>query len=80
VELLAAVPAMLPKIHVPTLILHGSKDRAIPLGFASRASTLIPQSRVVMVDSGHFLRLNNPEQISSELFLFFGTAGFHSLN
>ena len=71
-ELLAAVPAMLPEIHVPTLIFHGSKDRAIPQGFALRASALIPQSQVVMVDSGHFLPLNNPEQISSELLLFFG--------
>lgn len=71
-ELLAAVPAMLPEIHVPTLIFHGSRDRAIPQRFALRASSLIPQAQIVMVDSGHFLPLNNSEQISTELLRFFG--------
>jgi pimeloyl-ACP methyl ester carboxylesterase len=79
-KLLAAVPAMLPEIHVPTLIFHGAQDRAIPQDFALRASALIPQSQVVVVDSGHFLPLNNPETISSELLLFFGAGVAPSSN
>jgi pimeloyl-ACP methyl ester carboxylesterase len=71
---LSAVPAMLPQIQVPTLIFHGSRDKAVPQGFALRASSLIPQSRVIMVDSGHFIPLSNPETISRELLLFFGGA------
>jgi pimeloyl-ACP methyl ester carboxylesterase len=73
-EVLAAVPAMLPQIQVPTLIFHGSRDKAVPQGFALRASELIPQSKVVMVDSGHFIPLSNPETISKELLLFFDPA------
>jgi pimeloyl-ACP methyl ester carboxylesterase len=70
-EVLAAVPAILPKLLVPTLIFHGSRDKAVPQKFALQASALIPQSKVVMVDSGHFIPLSNPEAISKELRLFF---------
>src|SRR5262249_50773580 len=41
-DVLSAIPAMLPEIQVPTLIFQGKHDRAIPLGFAHRASELIP--------------------------------------
>jgi pimeloyl-ACP methyl ester carboxylesterase len=71
---------MLPEIHVPTLIFHGSQDRAIPKRFALRASALLPRSQVVMLDSGHFLPVNNPKTISSELLLFFDAAAAQSAN
>jgi pimeloyl-ACP methyl ester carboxylesterase len=73
-ELLAAVPEMLPQLQVPTLIFHGSRDKAIPQGFALRASTLIPDSRMITLDSGHFIPLNNPEAVARELLSFFATA------
>jgi len=71
-EVLASIPAMLPQLLMPTLIFQGSHDKAIPEIFARRASALIPQSRVVMVDSGHFIPLNNPEAVATELLRFFG--------
>ena len=71
-ELLAAVPEMLPQLRVPTLIFHGTHDKAVPEKFAQRASALIPQSKVLVVDSGHFIPLNNPEMVAKELLLFFG--------
>jgi pimeloyl-ACP methyl ester carboxylesterase len=71
-ELLAAVPDMLPHLQVPTLIFHGAHDRAVPELFAQRASSLIPRSKVLVVDSGHFIPLNNPEMVAKELLLFFG--------
>lgn len=71
-EVLASIPAMLPQLMVPTLIFQGSRDRAVPGQFAQRASALIPQSRVVTVDSGHFIPLNNPEVVATELLRFFG--------
>jgi pimeloyl-ACP methyl ester carboxylesterase len=73
-EVLASIPQMLPQLLVPTLIFHGSRDKAIPEGFAQRASDLIPQSRVVTVDSGHFIPLNNPAVVAAELLTFFGGA------
>ncbi len=73
-EVLASIPAMLPQLKVPTLIFEGSRDKAVPEGFAKRACALIPQSKVVTVDSGHFIPLNNPEVVATELLRFFAGA------
>jgi pimeloyl-ACP methyl ester carboxylesterase len=62
---------MLPQLLMPTLIFQGSHDKAMPEIFARRASSLIPQSKLVMVDSGHFIPLNNPGVVSAELLRFF---------
>jgi pimeloyl-ACP methyl ester carboxylesterase len=73
-DVLASIPAMLPQLLIPTLIFQGSRDKAIPKGFAQRASTLIPRSKMVTVDSGHFIPLNNPEAVAAELLSFFAGA------
>jgi pimeloyl-ACP methyl ester carboxylesterase len=73
-ELLAAVPAMLPHLVAPTLIFQGAHDSAVPEQFAQRASALIPQSKVLVVDSGHFIPLSNPEIVAGELRRFFDAA------
>ena len=62
---------MLPQLLIPTLIFQGSRDKAVPEMFARRVSALIPQSEVIMVDSGHFIPLNNPEVVAAELLRFF---------
>jgi len=62
---------MLPHLAVPTLIFHGAQDTAVPQSFAQRASSLIPQSKVLVVDSGHFIPLTRPEIVASELNRFF---------
>src|ERR1700722_3826783 len=74
-DVLASIPAMLPQLLIPTLIFQGSRDRTIPEMFARRACALIPQSKVIMVDSGHFIPLNNPEVVAGELLQFFEGAG-----
>ena len=74
-EVLASIPEMLPQLLMPTLIFQGSRDRAIPEIFARRASALIPRCKVIMVDSGHFIPLNNPELVATELLGFFGGTG-----
>jgi pimeloyl-ACP methyl ester carboxylesterase len=70
-EVLSSLPAMLPQLRIPTLIFQGSRDQAVPREFAQRASALIPRSRIVMVDSGHFIPLNNPDVVAEELLRFF---------
>jgi pimeloyl-ACP methyl ester carboxylesterase len=72
--LLAVVPEMLPHLAVPTLIFHGAHDKALPEVFAQRASALIPQSKMIVVDSGHFIPLSNPEIVATELGRFFAGA------
>ncbi len=70
-EVLAAVPEMLPQLLLPTLIFQGSRDTAVPQGLALRASALIPRSRCITVDSGHFIPSNKPEVVAAELLQFF---------
>jgi 3-oxoadipate enol-lactonase len=41
------------EIHLPTLILHGKKDRIVPLSLAEEIQTNIAGSRLVTVDGGH---------------------------
>ena len=74
VEVLASVPGFLPQLSMPTVVFQGSRDLAVPESFATRASALIPNCRMVTVDSGHFIPLNNPECVASELLKFFDTA------
>ena len=71
---LASMPAMLPQLLIPTLIFQGARDKAVPARFARQASALIPQSRLVTVDSGHFIPLNNPRAVATELRQFFQAA------
>jgi pimeloyl-ACP methyl ester carboxylesterase len=69
--ILSGIPAMLPQLGIPTLIFQGAQDKAVPERFAQRAGALIPQSTVLVVDSGHFIPLNSPEIVAAELRRFF---------
>ena len=72
-QLLADVPAFLPQLRMPTLIFHGSRDAAVPEAFAHKASSLIPNSSMVTLDSGHFIPLHQPELVAANLARFFGS-------
>lgn len=71
IEVLASIPNLLPELLVPTLIMHGSQDPAVPEQFALRASKLIPNSKIILLNSGHFLPMNEPTAIADELLSFF---------
>jgi hypothetical protein len=43
----------------------------VPELFAQRASALIPQSKVLVVDSGHFIPLSIPDLVAGEPRRFF---------
>lgn len=43
----------LSQIHVPTLILHGKKDRLAPFRWAEEMHTGIPNSKLISFDGGH---------------------------
>jgi pimeloyl-ACP methyl ester carboxylesterase len=66
-EILGRTAALLPRLAAETLVLHGRRDGAIPQSFAERAAIAIPRARLHIYDSGHFLPLNLPAEISREL-------------
>lgn len=70
-EVLASVPRLLPQLQTPALIFHGSKDPVVPEAFARRALNLLPGSEMVLLNSGHFLPLNEPHAVAFELLRFF---------
>jgi pimeloyl-ACP methyl ester carboxylesterase len=70
-DALGAIPEHLAGILAPTLVLHGSRDVAVPPSFAARAAGLIPDSELILLDSGHFLPMNKPATIAHELLRFF---------
>jgi pimeloyl-ACP methyl ester carboxylesterase len=70
-EMLAQTPEFLPHLLIPTLIFHGSHDPAIPEGFARRASELIPNSKLIVLDSGHYLPVNQPKSVAAGLTALF---------
>ena len=71
-DVLGRIPALLPELRVPTLIFHGSQDRAVPECFSTRASGAIPDNEVVLLNAGHFLPMHEPDAIAERLLQFFG--------
>ncbi len=55
----------LPKLHVPTLIVHGARDRLVPLAWAQEAHKRINGSRLhIIPDCGHWLQREKPEEFN----------------
>ena len=69
-DMLGEIPAKLSTLPVPTLIFHGSRD-VLPATFAERAGSLIPHSKVVTIDAGHFIPLDKPKEVAACLRSFF---------
>ncbi len=66
-KLLANIPAMLPEMNMPTLIFHGAADPVVPVEFARRASTLMPNASMITLNCGHFIPLCEPASVAEEL-------------
>ena len=64
----------LPKIDVPTLVVHGTEDRILPFeATAARLSDLIPDVTVVPVEGGpHNIGWTYPEEVNAALLDFLG--------
>jgi pimeloyl-ACP methyl ester carboxylesterase len=70
-EVLASIPMLLPAILAPTLIFHGSKDPAVPESLARRVRDLMPNSELVLLDTGHFIPVSEAVAVAKELARFF---------
>jgi pimeloyl-ACP methyl ester carboxylesterase len=61
-------------IHVPTLIVHGTADRTVPIAHAEAGVRAIPGAREVRIaGSGHNLLFARPDQIRPEFAAFLKT-------
>ena len=64
----------LPRIDVPTLVIHGDADRILPIDITGkRTQTLVKGSKLAVVKDGpHGLIWTHAEQVNRELLGFFG--------
>jgi non-heme chloroperoxidase len=64
----------LPKIDVPTLIIHGDADRTLPLASTSkRLPDLIKNSRLVVIEDGpHAIPWTHADKVTPEILSFLG--------
>jgi pimeloyl-ACP methyl ester carboxylesterase len=69
-DMLGEIPTKLAALPMPTLLFHGSRD-VLPVSFAERAASLIPHSKVVTLDAGHFIPLDKPKDVATCLRSFF---------
>jgi pimeloyl-ACP methyl ester carboxylesterase len=63
----------LAEITQPTLIIHGSKDRLIPVKWATKAHQLIPDSRLLVLEQcGHWPQREKPVEFHQAVLDFLG--------
>ncbi|MCB1051869.1 MAG: alpha/beta fold hydrolase [Acidobacteria bacterium] len=59
------------QIHAPVLVLHGAKDRVVPVVNGENLARKIGASYHVQSDIGHLMILENPEWVAAQLVDFF---------
>jgi pimeloyl-ACP methyl ester carboxylesterase len=63
----------LAQIRVPTLVIHGEQDAAIPMPEAEAIANGIPGAELVRIpDAGHSTPLETPDAVNAALAGFFG--------
>lgn len=56
------------KINIPTLVIAGAEDKSTPVESAKWLSENLPQGRLSVVpDTGHFMFMEKPEAVASEI-------------
>ncbi len=64
------VKNQLKQIKSPTLIIHGKKDKIIPLSFARQVHELIPNSQLEVLDACHFALVHDYPKFNEILLKF----------
>jgi pimeloyl-ACP methyl ester carboxylesterase len=57
-------------IRVPTLVIHGDADAAIPLARAQAMKVSIPDAEMVVASGGHSVNLTNPAPVNAAIEAF----------
>ncbi|AVV44211.1 alpha/beta hydrolase [Streptomyces sp. ID05-04B] len=64
-QLYQAVPRLLGGLTVPTLLVHGRDDRAVPLENSLRLLAMIPSARLYVINNcGHWAQMEHPEEFN----------------
>jgi len=67
----AAIPPLLPAVQVPTLLIHGDGDLAVPVSLAQRIADPMPNARLhVLPGAGHRPDIRNPERVNELIAAF----------
>ena len=64
-EELPQLAELLPQINTPVTIINGRNDRVVPVANAEFLNERLPNSRVVLIDAGHFVWEEAPAQYAS---------------
>jgi pimeloyl-ACP methyl ester carboxylesterase len=64
-EELPELAELLPQISTPVTIINGAHDRVVPVANAEFLDERLPNSRVVLIDAGHFVWEEAPTQYAS---------------
>jgi pimeloyl-ACP methyl ester carboxylesterase len=64
-EELPELAELLPQISMPVTIINGAHDRVVPVANAEFLDERLPNSRVVLIDAGHFVWEEAPTQYAS---------------
>jgi pimeloyl-ACP methyl ester carboxylesterase len=64
-EELPALAELLPQITTPVTIINGRHDRVVPLANAEFLDQRLPNSRLVVIDAGHFVWEEAPAEYAS---------------
>jgi 3-oxoadipate enol-lactonase len=67
---------LLPKIHVPTLVIAGLHDEAIPHAATAKIAELVPGARLVSLPTGHQAAVEQPDAFCAAWKAF--VAGAHA--
>jgi pimeloyl-ACP methyl ester carboxylesterase len=73
-EELPALAELLPKIATPVTIINGLHDRVVPLANAEFLDARLPNSRVVVIDAGHFVWEEAPDEYAAAVLQAIGAA------
>jgi pimeloyl-ACP methyl ester carboxylesterase len=64
-EELPELGELLPQIGTPVTIINGRHDRVVPLSNAEFLDERLPNSRLAVIDAGHFVWEEAPEEYAS---------------
>ena len=71
---LPVLSELLPQITTPVTIINGRHDRVVPLANAEYLDERLPDSRVVVIDAGHFVWEEAPAQYAAAILSSIGAA------
>ena len=74
-EELPVLAELLPQIATPVTIINGRHDRVVPLANAEFLDERLPNSRVVIIDAGHFVWEEAPAEYASAVLESINGAG-----